>query len=394
MNFTETPALSDTAAPQATILFHAPNRVGLGHLTRLSSIALAIRRTQTGVRPLFAIEGSGHVLLDVMGLPYLPLPSSYSMYKTECWAQWTEVDRRTLSKRLCRAIVKSVNPQLAVFDCFPSLAMVDAAVRQGTPVVLCLREMMDMSKYLAHIDRLLPYLALILIPHDPGTFEPPPSLHGKCRFVGQVVRPFADSRNLRSNIVDHPRIIITGGGGGFRGTASFYNLAMKAFCELRFVYPSLDGRLIVGPLFQEWTQLQVAPGITVVPFEADMMRAFSEADLVISAAGYNSVAEVEQVGVRGILVPSETNWDDQHARASRSARLHPHIRRFEGTDPEELACLAKTLLTGPPGDPVTAGGAEKAAALLCSMLMKPPTLREPGFSVRDSGQAGSQAKKS
>ena len=50
--------------PQETVLFHGPNRIGLGHLNRLSAIALALKKKSPHVRPLFAVEGGAHVAHD------------------------------------------------------------------------------------------------------------------------------------------------------------------------------------------------------------------------------------------------------------------------------------------------------------------------------------------
>jgi UDP-N-acetylglucosamine:LPS N-acetylglucosamine transferase len=290
------------------------------------------------------------------------------MYKTTLWAAWSEQERSMMSVQICRAVVRSINPHLAVFDCFPSSAMVAAVVQRKVPVVLCLREMQDLGKYLEHINDLLPHLAFVLVPHDPGAFDLPEAIQTKSCFVGQIVRPFSQREQPRRN-PDRPNIVITGGGGGFGGTASFYNLAMRALVELRGEYPFLHGRLIAGPLFSEWSNLELAKGIPITPFEPDMIGAFAEADLVISAAGYNTVAELEQIGVRTILVPGQRKWDDQYSRAERLAHIHSHIRCFGGTSAIDLSRVAQELLQRTltvPSKP--AEGAHKAAAILCSMV--------------------------
>ena len=128
--------------------------------------------------------------------------------------------------------------------------------------------------------------------------------------------------------------------------------------------------MIVGPLFRGWHQLERIEGLLVVPFEPDTLAAFASADLVISQAGYNTVTELEQLATKAILVPLETNWDDQFARADRAERLHTHFRRFRGSDAIALARLASESLR----DTTSAvrspqfEGASKAARCLCAML--------------------------
>jgi hypothetical protein len=321
------------------------------------------------VRSIFVVEGAGHVLLDAPGLPFVPLPSEHALYETECWTSWSERERLILLEEVSRAIVRSISPQLVVFDCFPTPAFTKAVLESRIPVVLCLREMQDLSKYLSHVRDLMGHVALVLIPHGLGAFEVPEAIRMKSCFIGQVVRPFGTGMVPPSRR-EHLRVVITGGGGGYPGTASFYNLAIKALVELQREQPTITGRLITGPLFQDWSQLELVRGVTVTPFEPDTLGAFSAADLVVSAAGYNTSAELEQIGVRTILVPAERLWDDQYARANRLARRYSHFRTFSGSSALELARVMQEVLQEativPRGN--SSDGSGEAAELLCSML--------------------------
>lgn len=69
-----------------TVLFQPPNHVGLGHINRLSAIALALQEMHPSVRSVFVVEGSGHVLLDALNLPFVPLPSDHALFETEHWS--------------------------------------------------------------------------------------------------------------------------------------------------------------------------------------------------------------------------------------------------------------------------------------------------------------------
>lgn len=65
-----------------TIILHDLNRIGLGHLNRLSAIALAVERAHSEVRALFAIGGSGHLLLETLNLDMYPLLSHRDLFST------------------------------------------------------------------------------------------------------------------------------------------------------------------------------------------------------------------------------------------------------------------------------------------------------------------------
>lgn len=74
------------------------------------------------------------------------------------------------------------------------------------------------------------------------------------------------------------------------------------------------------------------------------MSLFANADLVICQAGYNTVAELEQLGTKTVLVPADRQWDDQFARAERMLRERNNFCVFRGKTPDELAGAADAFL--------------------------------------------------
>jgi len=110
--------------------------------------------------------------------------------------------------------------------------------------------------------------------------------------------------------------------------------------------------------------------LALIPFEPDTNSRFAEADLVICQAGYNTVAELEQLGTKTVLVPAERQWDDQFARADRIAREQRNFRVFRGKTPAELAQQATELLCEHILNTTATGanGGIKAAHLVYEML--------------------------
>jgi predicted glycosyltransferase len=328
---------------QPTVLFHPLNHIGLGHINRLAVIALALHELDANIRTPFVVEEAAHVLLDALGLPHIPLPSSHAMSGSTAWARWTEGERSTLQTEISRSVLRSISPKVVVFDFLPNPNFADAVVASNIPIVLCLREMRDLASYLAHTHGLLKQVSLIVIPHPEGTIRLPAELATKSCFVGQIARQTTLTA-IPERDPATPRIVITGGGGGYPGTAEFYNLAMKAIANLHGSYPALKAQLIAGPLFRDWPLLRLVDGIALIPFEPDTTSKFAEADLVICQAGYNTVAELEQLGTKTLLVPAERQWDDQFARAARAIRARGNFRMFRGETPAELANVAAELL--------------------------------------------------
>jgi len=342
---------------QRAVLFQPLNHIGMGHINRLSVIARALHELDDAIRTPFVVEGGAHVLLDALDLPYVPLPSGNSMSNGGAWSDWTKDERYSLQQQLSRAILLSIAPQVVVFDCVPVRAFADAVLASDIPVVVCVREMRSLRDYLPTVRDLLDRASLIVIPHPQGTFTLPEELAAKARFVGEIARV---GRGLPTRERPHNavQVLISGGGGGYPGTVEFYNLALKATQKLRARHPTLQAQLITGPLFREWGLLERIEGVSIVPFAPDMPSLFADADLVISQAGYNTVAELAQLQTKTVLVPAQREWDDQFARAERTLRGQQNFRTFRGNTPAELANLAadflreripKTLVAPPDG---------------------------------------------
>ena len=241
-------------------------------------------------------------------------------------------------------------------------------IESGISIVLCLREMRDLAGYLAEVCSLLNHVKLIIVPHPQGAFVLPENVRVRTCFVGQIARPVPPRKHLYDP--QSPNIVITGGGGGYHSTVDFYNLALLAVTELRTRVPGIKAQLITGPLFRDWHGLRLVENISVLPFEADMPATLGESDLVICQAGYNTVAELELLGTRTILVPAKRQWDDQFARAARVSHERSNFRVFRGKTATELSIMASEALSSniPIAPPVQADGGMNAARLIYEMV--------------------------
>jgi predicted glycosyltransferase len=332
--------------PPPAILFQPQNHVGLGHTNRLAAIALAVRLLDDGVRTPFVVEGAAQLLLDTLGLPYVPIPGSHQMFETEDWSRWQRQERYDLQAGISRTVLESLAPRLVVFDFFPSEAFAAAVIEKKVPIVLCLRQTKHLDLQLQRMRYLLPHVCRVLIPHEEGAFEVPDELRERSRFVGTIVRETAaNPERVRED--GGVEVVISGGGGGHSETAKFFNLAMQAIACVRSGGVHLRARLITGPLFTDWPRLEIVPGIVVVPFDAAIVNTMDAADLVICQAGYNTIAELEQISARAIVVPGPRRWDDQAARAMRVAKENARIRVFSGSTAPELASEMTGFLREP-----------------------------------------------
>ena len=111
-------------------------------------------------------------------------------------------------------------------------------------------------------------------------------------------------------------ILITGGSQGSRTL----NRAVEESWRL---WGNLDLRLIhqngTG-MYEELAPKFRASGVAgeIVPFIADMPRAFAEADLVVSRAGMGAVSELAAAGKPSILVPFPAASDDHQLKNAQA----------------------------------------------------------------------------
>lgn len=352
------------AVVNSCILFHAINGIGLGHVSRLKAIALAIRERRPELPLLFAVEGSGHGLLESVALPYVTFPSA-SRFESEA-EPWLKSVRGPLLGSMAAAIVEATSARLIVFDCLPNPAFLAAAGRKNIPFAICVRKAKDMDEYFRRLRPVLEQARVIIFPHDANELDVPPELVAKSKFVGTIVR---QATPARAHDREQSGIVISGGGGGYPGTVSFYNFALEAIAKCKEKDPSLSATLVTGPLFQEWSQLKPVSGVQIVPFDPQIDARFSAASLVICQGGYNTIAELITLDVPVICVPAVRKFDDQYERAGKMAETHDQFHVWKDSDSESLAALIFRVLEGStttkvPKPDTFSDGAGRAAQVL------------------------------
>jgi UDP-N-acetylglucosamine:LPS N-acetylglucosamine transferase len=135
--------------------------------------------------------------------------------------------------------------------------------------------------------------------------------------------------------------------------------------------------LVTGPLFNDWWKLNLVDGVRVIPFDPYLSSTFASADVIICQAGYNTIAEVTQLGVPAICVPADRDMDDQYARAEQAAASNRNFHVCMASEGDRLTNLIDQCLQAPPGtkfrDPVSPSGAQKAAEALLQLVAHSPS---------------------
>ncbi len=320
------------------ITFFATGKSGIGHLRRVTTIALALR--------------PAHRALD------LTLVTNAAPAGIAC-ADLAVFDRILLRPRAEMIEALTGPPGLIICD----TVEVPGIGRANGRRVLILRE--TPKERLARFRIQGGVWDRVLVPNPRSHWMPDdPALSDSVEATGWIVRPTGPRGGT-----DRPAgIILATGGGGTDATRSL-------------LYPTLD-RLIadtrgrVGTPFvihqaigPRASGARLAEADDVFDPGGDLNLSFRAADLVITTAGYNSVLELATTDTPALLLPIPRSLDDQAARVRHWGPQLGH-----GYDPKyhEAAVdwLARQIARPTRRQPVDLGkdGADRAARLIMDLL--------------------------
>jgi predicted glycosyltransferase len=387
------------------ILYYAINGSGLGHLTRLSAIVLAVRQQVPDVHQLMVTSANYPPLLTRLRMPSIILPHDG---ETPLLA----VDRRqrTVSAKLVRQIlsdtVRAYDPKVLVFDTHAPWGLVDEARKDGRQPVLVLRHCRDevIAKLLS--DGTLSRFSLVLLPHSreqlaaiiaAATLRQLDNL-SVVRYVGGIAFPTVlnaaeiERVAARHGIANGERLILVcAGSGGYRAiNRRFFEKACRAAVAYRGDDPSVHVVCIAGPFADA---MPSGLNCTVVDAEPELQLLMARADLVISHGGYNSVQEVLRTSSRAVLVPMPRGAEDQAALVGSLLPRSGTRAVALGASDSVFERALHHALREPRPQPVAADGAVVAAGAILELEGVPDVYictRAP-TSARSSGRrAGPQ----
>jgi hypothetical protein len=277
-----------------TVGFCVACRIALGKLRRVTNIASAVHAEHNIRLVLLANSGSKGVLQSLN-------PEELDLFDQIEDARPSEM----------AGLLKSCNVDVAVVDTMrvPDLHQVNAFL------CLVLREAVseELQKFRLQSDR--PW-DVVILPNPDGHWSPEPGVIPARRIesVGWIYRrpelaTHSDAGSDRRTV-----LITTGGGSGEdRGNdirsdieSLIHSLRKKLQHPVHFVE-------VLGPRDSQNHSVESVNQI-LRPGPA-LHNLFSNADLVISAAGYNSVLELACTDVPVLLVPVPRYTDDQQKRA-------------------------------------------------------------------------------
>jgi predicted glycosyltransferase len=361
------------------ILYHAINGSGLGHLTRLSAIALAVQQEAPDVHQLMATSENYPLLLKRLRMPSIVLPQDDN-------DPVLNLDRRLrmisakLATRILSDTVRNYDPRILVFDTHAPRSLVEEAWSDGRQPVLVLPSCRD--EVLAKLLRegALTRFALVLLPHtreqlaaiaSGGVLRQLDNL-AVTRYVGGIVFPSilgaAEVVRVaaRHGIADGERLILICAGSGGYGAVDrqFIEKACRAAIERKRRDPSVRVICVAGPCS---ASMPASMDCAVIDAGPDLQLLTAQAELVLAQADYNTVQEVLRTGPRALLVPLARGAEDQAAFV-RSLLPRPGMRTLSPSAPEAAFGRAlHQLMQEPRPGPIAANGASVAARAIIEL---------------------------
>lgn len=276
-------------SPPGTIWFLATSKSGLGHLRRISNIA--VHMAQNVRRPVLGLVTNA----ELSGLEERD-QAAYHQVKL--------AERAQMARSLATESVSGV-----VVD----TALVPDIERQNGPLVLILREMPQDRVENFRLPGGRPW-DLVIVPNPASHWMPnvDSGFAKQVTAVGWIYRPSVASHRPADAA---PKLLVaTGGGGKADGATQLRKQIDAVIASIR--------RQTSAPFTVEQALAARAP-LQARLSEADRVfdpgsalnNCFGAADIVISTAGYNSVLELALTDTPTLFAPIPRSIDDQLSRA-------------------------------------------------------------------------------
>src|SRR5258705_11861541 len=121
------------------IMFQAPNGIGLGHINRMATIALAVRAREADALLPFVLQGGSHSLLETAKLTHVSLPDGPMLFAGGTYSPWGAA----VVLEASRQIIHGLGPELIVCDTIPCPPFMAAGAAGKGPFALCGRQTKD-----------------------------------------------------------------------------------------------------------------------------------------------------------------------------------------------------------------------------------------------------------
>lgn len=376
----------------ARMLIWVQSLLGTGHLRRMLLLAGALARR--GHAPVLVNGGppSPWPAPEGVALEQLePLRAADAGFSAVVDAAGRPASEQTWGRRLARLeeLTRRVAPDLVVVELFPfgrrafarELLPWLATIRAQHPATVLVSSVRDVlvskprpERYeeMARLARI--WFDLVVVHGDPSlvsfgeSFPLVRTIQDRLRYTGYLVEP-----RLLQPLPGRARsgVVVSAGGGAVGTRLLEAAVAARRLCRARFGPWTLVG----GANLPERARIQLeraaGDGVRLLGHDPDLPLRIAAAQVSVSQAGYNTVAETLAAGTPMVLVPFAAAGEDEQAR--RAARLagqaFAEVVPEAQLDPEGLARAIDAAAQRPrPRLRVAIDDGSRAAALLAAAI--------------------------
>jgi predicted glycosyltransferase len=390
------------------LLLYSHDGFGLGHLRRNLNVAGRLVAEWPG--------SSAVVVAGLPGIPGLDLPPGVDLVKlpsirkvaTETWHPRTlrvEGDRlRAMRRAVIEGLAETFDPDLVLVDYMPAgvwAELVPTLTRvrqreraQPARIVLGLRDVLDAPEVTrsawtahGHADALRRLYDHVLVYGERDVYDTAAAYGleelapGRVTFTGYLTGPLptGNPQRVRAELGladDQPLVLVTAGGGG--DAFPMMEFALAALSLLGEERPRPHVVVVTGPLMPRDSVASLERrgrelGATVKRTSARLLGLMGAADLVVTMAAYNTLAECLRLRRRIVVIPRPGPSAEQATRAEIFARRGLLTKVPSDASPADLASILAHELDHPrvlPPAPAQ-DGLDGAVAALSRLLAGP-----------------------
>lgn len=367
-------------------LIYVQHLLGIGHLARVSRIALALK--QAGIDVTLVSGGppvAGFPKGDVRLVQLPPIRSRDAAFSALVDQDDRPVSEAFKAQRCQRLLAEfdAIDPDALIIEAFPFgrrqmrfelLPLLERARARARPLLIAssVRDILQENRKAGRAEETLAlikdFFDLVLVHGDPGfarleeTFPLAAGIPERIAYTGLVTGASVPSPDRFD--------VVVSAGGGIVGQVLVATAAAAA-ARLAAQWPRWC--IITGPHFPPGEKAALAAtlpaGIRLETFRVDFPGLLANARLSVSQAGYNTVCDLLQARCRSVLIPFAAGGEtEQSERARRLAELGlAAVVSEDELTPESLAATMAGA-PSPAAHRINLDGALETARILARRL--------------------------
>ncbi|MCY6380804.1 glycosyltransferase family protein [Hoeflea prorocentri] len=375
------------------VLYYVQHLLGVGHVFRTMRIIDALTRSGFAVELIYGGERLPNFKADGAKVHFLPSLTSdkgdFSNLIDENGSTASDAYKADRRDRILR-VLGDCDPEILITEAFPFgrrqmhfelLPLMEAVSerRERTKVFCSVRDILQegnkVSKDRQTVDLLTRYFDGVLVHGDPdlidlsATFPFAAEIAHMTYYTG-IVTPHATGESL----MDKDRFdVVVSVGGGMLGRdlvrAAAQAKAMTSLSSDRWC-------ILTGPFMEDADRAGLdALGVEVRRFVPDLCATLKSAQLSISLAGYNTVADIMAAGCRAVIAPQ---WNDKETEQLKRAELLASrglavMLTHKDKTPGRISEAVNRAMSMPPPDwsQIRQNGADDTAQFLTRAVEQP-----------------------